>query len=171
MDWKGRKLARNKSLALSVACMAIYWPIPGFGKKCRWMDWKGRKLARFKSLAVSVACMAIYWPTPRSKVRTVKFCVLIRWDFNFCVRSSTLREKARGVKCQENSTGGDHLSILLQQLVSKSHPMQGSKEYVWTGDPGWSEVQRLMGGNFHRTVDKLHGFEKICCLCLSTTFP
>ena len=44
-----------------------------------------------KSLAVSVACMVIYWPTPGFKGRTFKLCVLTRWDFNFCVRSSPLR--------------------------------------------------------------------------------
>ena len=27
---KGKKLARKKSLAVSLACMAIYWSIPGF---------------------------------------------------------------------------------------------------------------------------------------------
>ena len=52
---------------------------------------EGLKLARKKSLAVSVACMAIYWPTPGFKGRTFKLCILIRWDFNFCVRSSPLR--------------------------------------------------------------------------------
>ena len=35
--------------------------------------------------------MAIYWPTPDFKGRTFKLCVLTRWDFNFCVRSSPLR--------------------------------------------------------------------------------
>ena len=35
--------------------------------------------------------MAIYWPTPGLKGRTFKLCVLTRWDFNFCVRSSPLR--------------------------------------------------------------------------------
>ena len=49
---------------------------------------EGRK----KSLAVSVACMAIYRPTPGLKGRTFKLCVLTRWDFNFCIRSSPLRE-------------------------------------------------------------------------------
>ena len=34
--------------------------------------------------------MAIYWPTPGFKGRTFKLCVLIRWDFYFCVRSSPL---------------------------------------------------------------------------------
>ena len=36
--------------------------------------------------------MAIYWLTPDFKGRTFKLCVLTRWDFNFCVRSSPLRE-------------------------------------------------------------------------------
>ena len=35
--------------------------------------------------------MAIYWPTPGLKGRTFKLCVLIRWDNNLCVRSSSLR--------------------------------------------------------------------------------
>ena len=30
--------------------------------------------------------MAKYWPTQGFKGRTFKLCVLIRWDFNFCVR-------------------------------------------------------------------------------------
>ena len=37
--------------------------------------------------------MAIYRPTPGFKGRTCKVCVLTRWDFNFCVRSSPLRGK------------------------------------------------------------------------------
>ena len=35
--------------------------------------------------------MAIYGPTPGFKGRTFKLCVLTRWDFNFCIRSSPLR--------------------------------------------------------------------------------
>ena len=34
--------------------------------------------------------MAIYWPTPGCKGRTFKLCVLKKWDFNFCIRSSPL---------------------------------------------------------------------------------
>ncbi len=59
-------------------------------RKCR------NKQERKKSLAVSVACMAIYWPTPGFKRRTFKLCVLTRWDFNFCVRSSPLRGPPKG---------------------------------------------------------------------------
>ena len=39
--------------------------------------------------------MAIYWPTPGYKGRTFKLCVLTRWDFNFCIRSSPLRGNRR----------------------------------------------------------------------------
>ena len=35
--------------------------------------------------------MAICWPTQAFTARTFKLCVLTRWDFNFCVRSSPLR--------------------------------------------------------------------------------
>ena len=66
-------------------------------------EWTGRVEIRKKSLAVNAACMATYWPTPGSKGRTFKLCVLNRWDFNFCVRSSPLlgererkRERERG---------------------------------------------------------------------------
>ena len=42
--------------------------------------------------------MAIHWPTPDLKGRTFKLCVLTRWDFNFCVRSSPLRGGAEDMK-------------------------------------------------------------------------
>ena len=42
--------------------------------------------------------MAIYWPTSGFKRRTFKLCVLTRWDFNFCVRSSPLRGRRRRMK-------------------------------------------------------------------------
>ena len=44
-----------------------------------------------KSPAVSVACIAINWPTQGYKGRTFELCVLTRWDFDFCVRTSPLR--------------------------------------------------------------------------------
>ena len=50
-----------------------------------------KKLARKKSLAVSEAYVAVHWPTPGFKGTSFKLCVLNRWDFNFCVRSSPLR--------------------------------------------------------------------------------
>ena len=34
--------------------------------------------------------MAMHSPTPGFEGRTFKLCVLTRWDFNFCVRSSPL---------------------------------------------------------------------------------
>ena len=57
-----------------------------FSKKMQVNGPDGWKLAKKKSLAVSVASMAIYSPTPGFKGRTFKLCVLIRWNFNFCVR-------------------------------------------------------------------------------------
>ena len=65
-----------------------------FWQKCRSMDRKGRSKHGKKSLAVNVACMTMYWPTPGFKGRTFTLCVLTRWDFNFCVRSSPLRGAA-----------------------------------------------------------------------------
>ena len=62
------------------------------------MDQKGKKFARKKPLAGCVACMAIYRPTPDLKGRTFKLCILIRWDFNFCVRSSSLRGRGERKK-------------------------------------------------------------------------
>ena len=59
------------------------------------MDRNGRKKARKKSLAVSVAWMALYWPTPGFRGRMFKLCILTRWDFNFCVRSSPARGFSR----------------------------------------------------------------------------
>ena len=56
---------------------------------------EGYKLARKKSPTVSVACKAIYRPAPGFKGRTLKLCVLTRWDFNFCVRSSPPRNLRR----------------------------------------------------------------------------
>ena len=56
---------------------------------------EGKKLARKKPLTVSIGCMAIYRPTLGFKGRAFKFCVLNSWDFNFCVRSSPLREGDR----------------------------------------------------------------------------
>ena len=41
--------------------------------------------------------MAIYWPTPVFKGRTFKLCVVIRWDFDFCVCSSPLRGLKKGL--------------------------------------------------------------------------
>ena len=48
--------------------------------------------------------MAIYLPTPGFKGRAFKLCVLTRWDFNFCVRSSTLRGRRRRRKRRRTTT-------------------------------------------------------------------
>ena len=46
------------------------------------------------------------WPTPGFKGRTFKLCVLTRWNFNFCVRSSPLR-----AKLMANNTSGINTEI------------------------------------------------------------
>ena len=61
-----------------------------FWKKCRWMDRKGRN-KQGRNPGSKRSMYVIYWSTPGFKGRTFKLCVLTRWDFNFCVRSSPLR--------------------------------------------------------------------------------
>ena len=58
-------------------------------------------MARKKSLAVSVVCMAIYCPTPGFEGRTFKLCVLIRWDFIFCVRGERKKKKTKNQNTQK----------------------------------------------------------------------
>ena len=61
--------------------------------------------------------MAIYRPTPDFKGRTFKLCVLTRWDFNFCVRSSPLRgQKDRDSK-KDRVRKSETCSQLVGQLV------------------------------------------------------
>ena len=72
-----------------------------FWKKMQMNGPEREKEARKKSLVVSIACIAIYRPTPGFKGRTFKLCVLTRWDFNFCVRSSPLhRSSSWGFKAK-----------------------------------------------------------------------
>ena len=71
----------------------------GFGENAG--EWTGRvELAKEETLAVSVACVAVYWPTRGFKGRTFQLCVLIRWDFNFCVRSGTLISVSAAPHCR-----------------------------------------------------------------------
>ena len=69
-------------------------------------EWTRRVQIRKKSLAVSVACMAIYCPTLGFKGKMFKLCVLTRWDFNFCVRSSPLQGVKRGMKTELDTGTG-----------------------------------------------------------------
>ena len=71
-------------------------------------------------MAVSVACMAIYWPTLGFKGRTFKLCVLTRWDFNFCVRSSPLRELVFGLRVYSNNNKSQLLSGACTELLELS---------------------------------------------------
>ena len=53
-------------------------------------EWTGRVEISKKEIPGSkLACMAVYRPT--SGFKGFKLCVLNRWNFNFCVRSSPLR--------------------------------------------------------------------------------
>ena len=66
-----------------------------FWKKCRWMDWSGRRNPWH------------VWPytdlLQGFKGRTFKLCVLTKWDFDFCVRSSSLRWFLHNGKRREHS--------------------------------------------------------------------
>ena len=65
--------------------------------------------------------MAIYWPTPGYKGRTFKLCVLTRWDFNFCVRSSPLRVRGRGIRQHFERGRTDVRVIKGRDLRRKAH--------------------------------------------------
>ena len=66
-----------------------------------------QKVAWKKSLAISIASMALYQPTLGFKVRTFKLCLLNRWDFNFCVHSSPLRERSTVTNTSNRVTNTD----------------------------------------------------------------
>ena len=80
--------------------------------------------------------MAIYWPTPGFKGRTFKLCVLTRWDFNFCVRSSQLwgigdRRLSQVRSCQiatlhspASSAQTGNSAVVLTFLLSKCNSPQ-----------------------------------------------
>ena len=62
----------------------------GFGKNAG--EWTGRVEISKEEISGSKRSMYGYILTySRLKGRTIKLCVLTRWDLNFCVRSSPLR--------------------------------------------------------------------------------
>ena len=68
--------------------------------------------------------MAIYWLTLGFKGRTFKLCVLNRWDFNFCICSSSLWAGARKVHPMLGekvtcATISPHLYILSYKKVQR----------------------------------------------------
>ena len=73
--------------------------------------------------------MAIDWPTPGLKGRTFKLCVLTRWDFNFCVRSSPLLGRHStpflGQKQQQNP------KIARNQLLQKFRDGDDMMHLTW----------------------------------------
>ena len=68
--------------------------------------------------------MAIYWPTPGFKGRTFKLCVLTRWDFNICIRSSPLRDsRNRNTRFYQIQLFNVHRVTLLWacKILAKNH--------------------------------------------------
>ena len=70
--------------------------------------------------------MVIYWPTPGFKGRTFKLCVLTRWDFDFCVRSSPLRGTYEQRERQWDGFTDSHELINVKRknsryMISKRH--------------------------------------------------
>ena len=63
----------------------------GFGQNAG--KWMGRVEISKEEIPGSKHSMYGYILTPGFKARTFKLCALTRWDFNFCVRSSPLRDK------------------------------------------------------------------------------
>ena len=104
----------------------------GFGKNAG--EWTGRvEISKEELLAVSVACMAIHRPTPGPKGRTFKLCVLTRWDFNVCVRSSTLRGKYswkvhKGKNRHNSRIKGSGQARLVDR---ESEPAAGTSRLLW----------------------------------------
>ena len=60
--------------------------------------------------------MAIYWPTPSFKGRTFKLCVVTRWAFNVCSRSSPLRGS-----CYDSRLTSPSNSVLCLMRKRKAH--------------------------------------------------
>ena len=53
-------------------------------------EWTGRvEISKEEIPGTKHSIMAICWPTQGFKGRMFKLCVLTRWDFNFCIHSSS----------------------------------------------------------------------------------
>ena len=92
----------------------------GFGKNAG--EWTGRVEINEEEIPGSKRSMYGYiLTTPGFTGRTFKLCVLTRWDFNFCIRSSPLRGRGRERDWKEEVSEGRVdwliLSILLQYLT------------------------------------------------------
>ena len=67
-------------------------------------EWTPRVEIDKEEIPGSMRSMYAYWPIPGFKGRTFKLCVLTRWDFNFCVRSSPLRRSDRDGSAADDTT-------------------------------------------------------------------
>ena len=82
--------------------------------------------------------MALYWPTPGFKGRKFKLCVLTRWGFNFCVRSSPLR----GLECNASpAASGKTKKTVGVRLAVNQFTFEKSKN-VLIYDAGPSHQER-----------------------------
>ena len=84
--------------------------------------------------------MAVYWPTPDFKGRTFKLCVLTRWDFNFCVRSSPLRgyHDAVGIIYQFCDSNQETSTTLLDCLHAQPEESDSNVLFILTQETGYS---------------------------------
>ena len=88
------------------------------------MDQKGRnKQGRNKSLAVKRSMYGYILTYSRLRGRTFKLCVLTRWDFNFCVRSSPLRDRKRYIVERTNKAE--------IRLGDQSEKAESCQEELW----------------------------------------
>ena len=112
-------------------------------------EWTRRvEISKKKSLAASVVSMAIYWPTQGFKGRTSKLCVLTRWDFNFYVHSSPLREvNAKDAFCV-------FISNMIKHMMSR--------------ETDCTENNNVVPHNFQSERRYLHHQTWVLCLVLSS---
>ena len=93
--------------------------------------------------------MAIYWPTPGFKGRMFKLCVLTRWDFNFCIRSSPLREtnKAEIRPEEQSERAGSWWENLWNEIQlkvpQKQKHTQGQSKKEWASSVGLRQKHKL----------------------------
>ena len=81
--------------------------------------------------------MAIYLPTPGLKERTFKLFVLIRWDCNFCVRSSPLWGQPQQLHRKQGTSSlssNGHESLGTDLPATRELTTDERRSYVITGN-------------------------------------
>ena len=93
-----------------------------FGKNAG--EWTGKVEISKEEIPGNKRSMHV--PTPGFKGRTFKLCVLTRWDFNFCLRSFSLRGEASVMILSRNmskSVGESRHPIRTPTVVRNQSPM------------------------------------------------